>query len=45
MRQALHNGADVTERVLGDAGLLRRIYPADLFDPAMIQALRLIPAE
>jgi 6-phospho-beta-glucosidase len=36
---------DITERILDDTDLLRRIYPAELFDPAMIQTLRLIPTE
>jgi len=38
-------GDDITPQLLGDTELLRGIYPADLFDPAMIQALRLIPTE
>jgi 6-phospho-beta-glucosidase len=38
-------GEDITQRVLNDAALLRGIYPADLFDPAFIRALGLIPTE
>jgi 6-phospho-beta-glucosidase len=39
------NGADLTDRILNDLPLLRRIYPADLFDPEMIRTMRLIPTE
>lgn len=45
VRRVRRNGEDVTDRVLNDLGLLRRIYPADLFDPVMIRTLRLIPTE
>ena len=38
-------GEDITERILGDTELLRLLYPADLFDPKLIQTLRLIPTE
>jgi 6-phospho-beta-glucosidase len=38
-------GEDVTRRLLDDAELLRRIYPADLFDPMLIRTLGLIPSE
>ncbi len=38
-------GEDITERILEDTALLRRLYSADLFDPELIQALRLIPTE
>jgi 6-phospho-beta-glucosidase len=38
-------GEDVTDRVLDDLPLLRRIYSADLFDPSLIHTLRLIPTE
>jgi 6-phospho-beta-glucosidase len=38
-------GEDVTGKLLGDADALARLYPAQLFDPALIQALGLIPAE
>ena len=36
---------EITERLLDDTTLLRSLYPAGLFDPALIQALRLIPTE
>jgi 6-phospho-beta-glucosidase len=36
---------DLTPTILGDPDLLRRIYPADLFDPVLIQTLGLIPTE
>jgi 6-phospho-beta-glucosidase len=45
VRRVVLRGEDVTERLLADAELLRRLYPADLFDPALIQALGLIPTE
>lgn len=45
VRRIRRRGEDITARVLDDAGLLRRIYAADLFDPEMIRALRLIPTE
>lgn len=38
-------GEDITERLLDDTELLRGLYPAELFDPALIQTLRLIPTE
>jgi 6-phospho-beta-glucosidase len=38
-------GEDVTNRVLDDDNLLRSLYPAELFPPALIRALRLIPTE
>jgi 6-phospho-beta-glucosidase len=38
-------GEDVTQRILSDPGLLRRLYSSDLFDPDLIQTLRLIPTE
>jgi 6-phospho-beta-glucosidase len=45
VRRVRHRGEDITPRILADEPLLRRIYPADLFDPALIQALGLIPTE
>ncbi len=45
VRRVTLRGEDITERILGDADTLRRLYPADLFDPALIQTLRLIPTE
>src|SRR4051794_4311518 len=38
-------GEDITDRVLDDLPLLRRVYSADLFDPQLIHTLRLIPTE
>jgi 6-phospho-beta-glucosidase len=45
VRRVLLRGENITERLLNDTGLLRRLYPTGLFDPALIQALRLIPTE
>jgi 6-phospho-beta-glucosidase len=45
VRAARLRGQDITARILDDAALLSRIYPAELFDPALIQTLRLIPTE
>ena len=45
VRRVFLRGEDITERLLEDQDLLRRIYSSDLFDPALIQALRLIPTE
>jgi len=45
IRRVLLRGEDITERILRDTPLLRKIYPTDLFDPALIQTLRLIPTE
>lgn len=45
VRRVHLRGEDITERLLADTVLLRGLYPADLFDPALIQALRLIPTE
>ena len=38
-------GEDVTRRLLADEEALRRLYPAELFDPALIRTLGLIPSE
>jgi 6-phospho-beta-glucosidase len=45
VRRVLLRGEDVTLRLLDDATRLRALYPAGLFDPALIQSLRLIPTE
>jgi len=45
VRRVLLRGEDITERLLADSALLRTLYPADLFDPLLIQTLRLIPTE
>ncbi len=38
-------GEPVTSQILEDESLLKRLYPADLFDPAMIRTMGLIPTE
>ncbi len=38
-------GEDITSKILSEPGGLRRVYPADLFDPEFIQTLGLIPTE
>jgi len=45
IRRVKLRGEDITESILADPALLRRFYPAGLFDPALIQTLRLIPTE
>ncbi len=45
IKRVLVRGQDVTQRVLNDDAVLRSVYHADLFDPAMIRALGLIPSE
>jgi 6-phospho-beta-glucosidase len=45
VRRVLLDGEDVTDRLLSDESALLRVYPAHLFDPDMIRALRLIPTE
>lgn len=45
VRQVTLRGMDMTERLLSQPELLRGLYPAGLFDPSLIQALRLIPTE
>ncbi len=45
VRSVKARGEDATARLLAEPEWLRRLYPADLFDPALIQALRLIPTE
>jgi 6-phospho-beta-glucosidase len=45
VRRVTLRGEDITGRLLADTELLRRLYPADLFDPELIRALRLIPTE
>jgi 6-phospho-beta-glucosidase len=45
VRRVQARSEDVTERLLEDEALLRGLYPAGLFDPALIRALRLIPTE
>lgn len=38
-------GVDVTAQLLASDVLLRKLYPADLFDPELIRTLQLIPTE
>jgi 6-phospho-beta-glucosidase len=45
VQRVVHRGEDLTPRILADRELLRRLYPADLFDPELIQTLGLIPTE
>lgn len=45
VRRVHLRGEDITERLLDDSNCLRSLYPAGLFDPALIQTLRLIPTE
>ncbi len=45
IRRVMLRGEDVTEKLLDDASLLRRLYSSDLFDPELIQTLHLIPTE
>jgi 6-phospho-beta-glucosidase len=45
VRRVERRGEDLTAQILADRELLRRLYPADLFDPELIQTLGLIPTE
>src|SRR6478609_7340588 len=45
MRRVHLKNEEITQRLLEDVTLLHDLYPAGLFDPALIQALRLIPTE
>jgi 6-phospho-beta-glucosidase len=45
VRRVRARGMDLTERLLNDDAALRSLYHAELFDPAMIRALGLIPSE
>jgi 6-phospho-beta-glucosidase len=45
IRRVTLRDEDITARILGDPELLRNLYPADLFDPKLIQTLGLIPTE
>ena len=45
VRRVLLRGEDISDRLLADHELLRRCYSADLFDPSLIETLRLIPTE
>ncbi len=45
VRKVLLRGQDITARILANDDVLRRLYPADLFDPVFIRTLGLIPTE
>ncbi len=45
VRRVLHQGADIMPRLLNDEALLRTLYSAELFDPALIRTLGLLPTE
>lgn len=45
VRRVRVRGQDAIGRLLDDEAALRRLYPAPLFDPALIRTLRLIPSE
>jgi 6-phospho-beta-glucosidase len=45
VRRVLLRGEDITDRLLRDTELLRGLYPSELFDPVLIQTMRLIPSE
>ncbi|MFN0108221.1 MAG: 6-phospho-beta-glucosidase [Blastocatellia bacterium] len=45
IRRVTLNGQDVTARLLNDNAALHSLYHAELFDPAMIRALGMIPSE
>ena len=45
VRRVRFRGEDVTALLLANDDSLRRMYPADLFDPALIRTLGLIPSE
>jgi len=45
VRRVTQNGQDVTQQLLDNENLLRSLYPSDLFDPALIRTLGLIPTE
>lgn len=45
VRKILLQGKDVTERVLGDDGILDQLHAAPMFDHELIRSLKLIPTE
>ena len=45
VRRVWSNGRDETARLIGEAEALRQLYHAELFDPALIRNLGLIPSE
>jgi 6-phospho-beta-glucosidase len=45
IRRIRLRGKDITSRILSNSALLQKLYSSDLFDPALIQTLGLIPTE
>lgn len=45
VRDVIFRGNSILARLLGDDEILRRLYPADLFDPVLVRTLALIPTE
>jgi 6-phospho-beta-glucosidase len=45
VRRVMEFDQDVTPRLLGDPELIRRLYPAGLFDTELVQTLGLLPTE
>jgi 6-phospho-beta-glucosidase len=45
VRSVRLGGQEVLGRLLADPALLRRLYPAELFAPALLRALGLLPSE
>jgi 6-phospho-beta-glucosidase len=45
VRRVWKHGVDITSQLLGSEALLRKLYPADLFEPELIRTLGLIPTE
>ena len=45
VKRVLLRGEDVTARILGSDEILKSLYATDLFDPALIRSLGLIPTE
>ncbi len=45
VRRVLLRGEDITSRLLSDDEAIRRVYPAPLFEPALVRTLGLIPTE
>ena len=45
VRRVLWRGEDIMSRLLDDARAISSLYPANLFDPALVRTLRLIPTE
>ncbi|MBV9081505.1 MAG: hypothetical protein JOZ62_02420 [Acidobacteriaceae bacterium] len=45
IREVKLRGENITAAILRDSALLRTLYSSDLFDPALIETLELIPTE